>query len=171
MSADDSFLFGFGQDIHRAFVTVGPVAFGDAVHQADVEVVGAEFAAEAVEIGVHGGGVARPGFGEDSDFVARHMLQCLGHVRMASIGVRSVEEVKPVVIPIEQQIGESLDAERGLMGVSSRADGAGAHGEAASFDSGAAEGDGVGGREFRRESLGCDGVEDGSGTEPGRPEA
>ena len=141
------------------------------MHQADVEVVGAEFAAEAVEIGAHGGGVARPGFGEDSDFVARHMLQRLGDVRMASIGVRSIEEAQPVVVAIEQQIGESFDAKRGLMRMCSRADGAGAHGEAAGFNSGAAESDGVGGGEFRRERLGGDGVENGFGTEPGRSQA
>ena len=59
VGADDSFLLGFGENIHHAFVALGPVAFGDAVHQADVEIVGAEFAAEAVEIGACSGRVAR----------------------------------------------------------------------------------------------------------------
>src|SRR2546422_6431892 len=63
VSADDALFFGFGENIHDAFVALGPIAFAEAVHKADVDVIGAEFAAEAVEIRTSGDGVARPGLG------------------------------------------------------------------------------------------------------------
>ena len=64
MGADDAFLFGFGEYVHDRLVTGGPVGFGEAVHEHDVKMVGAEFLAEAIEIGAHFGSGARPGFGE-----------------------------------------------------------------------------------------------------------
>ena len=168
MGADDSLLLGFGENVHGAAVAVGPVGFGDAVHQADVEVVGAEFAAEAVEVGAHAGGVARPGFGEHGDFVAWHVLQRFGDVRVASVGVGGIEEAQTVIVAVQKKIGEALDAERGLVRVVSGADGAGAHGEATGLDAGAAESDGVGGGEFPRKSLVGDCLENGLGREPDR---
>jgi len=33
VSANDALFFGFGEDIHNAFVALGPVAFGEAVHE------------------------------------------------------------------------------------------------------------------------------------------
>ena len=69
---------------------------------------------------------------------------------MAAVGIGGVEETKAVVIAIEEQVGETLDAKRGLMRVVAGADGAGAHGETAGLDAGFAQGDGVGGAEFAR---------------------
>ena len=100
---------------------------------------------------------------EHRDFVARHVLESLGDVRMASVGVGGVEEAQAVIVSIEQKIGEAFDAERGLMRVMSGADGAGAHGEAAGLDAGVAERDGVGGGEFLAKSLFGERVEDGFG--------
>ena len=96
------------------------------------------------------------------------MLERFGYVRMASVGVGGVEEAEAVVVSVEQEIGESFDAERGLMRVMLGADSARAHGEAAGFDAGAAEGDGVRGGEFCGECLFGEGVEDGFGAEPCR---
>src|SRR5579872_1809075 len=141
------------------------------MHQADVEIVGAELATEAVKIGAHAGRVACPGFCQHGDFVALYVLESFGDVRMASIGVGSVEEAEAMIVSVEQKIGETFDAERGLMRVVLGTNGAGAHGEAAGLDAGAAESDGVGGGEFRGESLFGDGVEDGCGTEPGCSQA
>jgi hypothetical protein len=141
------------------------------VHQADVEVVGAEFAAEAVEIGAGAGGIARPSLRQDRDFVALDVLERFGHMRMASVGVGGIEETETVIVSVEEKIGEAFDAQRGLMRVMFGAYGPGAHGETAGFNAGAAESDGVGGGEFRGDRLICDGVEDGVGTEPGRSQA
>ena len=58
MGADDALLLGLREHVHDAAVACGPVGLGDAVDQEDVDVVDAEFLAEAVEIGAHGGGVA-----------------------------------------------------------------------------------------------------------------
>jgi hypothetical protein len=153
VGADDSLLFRFRKHVHGAAVAVGPVGFGYAVHEADVEVVGAEFAAEAVEIGAHGGGIACPGFCQHGDFVARHVLERFGDMGMASVRIGSVEEAQAMVVSVEKEIGEALDAERGLMRMVSGADGAGAHGETAGLDAGAAESDCIGCGEFVRE--GC----------------
>ena len=45
MGADDALLFGFGEDVHDAAIARGPVAFGDAVDEEDVDVLDAEFMA------------------------------------------------------------------------------------------------------------------------------
>ena len=112
MSANDTFLLGFGENVHDAFVALGPVAFGKAVHKANVNVIGAELATEAVEIGAGGGRVAGPGFGKDRDFVARNVLERFGNVRVAAVGIGRVEETKAVIVAVEEQVGEAFDAER-----------------------------------------------------------
>ena len=76
------------------------------------------------------------------------MLESFGDVRVASVGVGGIEEAQAVVVSVEQEIGEAFDAESGLMRVMSGADCAGAHGEAAGLDAGAAESDRVGGGKF-----------------------
>src|SRR6267143_4461787 len=139
VSANDAFFLGFGENIHDAFVAVGPIAFGEAVHEADVDVIGAEFAAEAVEIGASRGGVARPGLGEHGDFVAGNVLQRFGDVRVAAVGVGGIEEAQAVVVAIEKQAGEAFDAEGSLVRMMTAANGAGAHSQAASLDAGLAE--------------------------------
>ena len=57
------------------------------MHQAHVNVVGAQFAAEAVEVSARPGRVASPGLGEYGDLVAGHVLERLGDMRMAAVGV------------------------------------------------------------------------------------
>src|SRR5260370_32018501 len=158
MGADNAFCLGFGENVHDALEAVSPIAFGDAVHEADVDVIGAKLAAEAVEIGPSGGGVACPSFGEDGDFIARDMFEGLGDMRVAAVGISRGEEAQAVVVTIEQQVRETLEAEGGLMRMVPDANGAGAYGEAARLDAGLAESDGVRGAEFsreRRESKGA----------------
>src|SRR5260370_30501551 len=62
VSANDSLFLGFGENIHDAFVALGPVAFGKAVHEANLDVVGAKLAAETIQVGAGAGGVAGPPF-------------------------------------------------------------------------------------------------------------
>src|ERR1043166_4220781 len=143
VGADNTLLFGFGKNVHHAFVALGPIALGKAMHQHDVEIIGAEFFAEAVEIGAHFSGIARPRFGKHRNFVTRNMLERLSNMRMASIRVSRVEETESVVIAIEQQIGESFDAKRGLVGMMSTANGSGPHRQTAGVNAGPAENDGV----------------------------
>ncbi len=64
-------------------------------------------------------------------------------MRMASVRVGGIKKAQAVVVTVTQKIGQPLDAERCLMGVMSRADGAGSHREAAGLDAGAAERDEV----------------------------
>ena len=152
MSANDAFLLGFGENVHDAFVALGPVALGKAVHEANVNVIGAELATEAVEIGAGGGGVAGPSFGENGDTVARNVLKRFGNVRVAAVGIGRVEETKAVIVTVEEQVGEAFDAERGLVRMVADADGSSAHGEAAGLDPSLAERNGVGGIELSRKA-------------------
>jgi hypothetical protein len=151
VSANDALLLGFGENVHDAAVAVGPVGFGEAMHEADVDVIGAEFAAETVQVGASGDGVAGPGLGEDGDFVAGHMLEGFGDVRVAAVRICGVEEAQAVIVAVKKQVGETLYAEGGLMRMMAGADRAGAHSETAGLDAGLAEGDGVGSRKFARE--------------------
>src|SRR5712664_3560849 len=151
VSADDALLLGFGEDVHHAFEALGPVAFGEAVHEANVDLIGAEFAAEAVQIGACRSGVARPGLGEHGDLVARDMLEGFGDVRMAAVGIGGIEEAQAAIVAIEQQIGQAFDAERGLMRMMAHTDSARAHGETAGLDAGLPESYRIGCGELARE--------------------
>ena len=51
MSADNALLLGFGEHVHHSAVALRPVSFGQAMHQANVDVIGAEFLAKAIEVG------------------------------------------------------------------------------------------------------------------------
>ncbi len=151
MSANDALFFGFGENVHDAFVALGPIAFGEAVHEADVDVIGAELAAKTVEIGASGGGVARPRFGEHGDCIARDVLQGFGNVRVTAVRIGGIEEAQTMIIAIEEQVGEAFNAEGSLVGMMTAADGSGAHGEAAGLDVSLTEGHSVGGAELARE--------------------
>src|ERR1700751_327723 len=92
MRADDAFLFGFGENVHHWFEAGGPVAFGQAGHQKDVEMVCPEFPAKAIEVGTHFGSGARPGFREYGDFAAIDAFESFGDMRVAAVGIGGVEE-------------------------------------------------------------------------------
>jgi hypothetical protein len=69
--ADDAAFLRFGDDIHGAALFLVPVLIEHAVEQQDVDVVGVEFAAEAVEVSPHFGGGGGVGFRENRDLFAR----------------------------------------------------------------------------------------------------
>src|SRR5260370_1244522 len=60
IDANDALLFGFGENVHDAFVALGPITFGEAMHEAHVYIIGAELAAECIAIGAGGSGGASP---------------------------------------------------------------------------------------------------------------
>ncbi len=70
------------------------------MHEAHVDIIGAELAAESIEIGVGGGGVARPSLGEDGDLVAGDVLESFGDVRVAAIRIGGVEKAQTVVVSV-----------------------------------------------------------------------
>ena len=67
------------------------------------------------------------------------MLQSFGHVRMAAIGIRSIEKSQALVMTIQQQVREALYAERSLVRVVAATDGSRSHRKTAGADSSAAE--------------------------------
>src|SRR5260370_4536792 len=101
------------------------------MHEEHVDIIGAELTPETIEIGAGGGGVARPSLREDGDLVAGDVLKGFGDVRVAAIRIGGVEETQAVVVAVEEQVGETFDAEGGCMGMVADANGAGAHEEAA----------------------------------------
>ena len=50
MRADDSLLFGFGEDVHDSAVSIGPVAFCDAMDKKDIDVFGFQLATVTIEV-------------------------------------------------------------------------------------------------------------------------
>src|ERR1039457_5267836 len=90
---------------------------------------------------------------------------------MASIRIGGVEETQPGIVAVQQKIRESFDAECGLVRVMPRAEGAGAHGEAAGLNTRTAEGDGVGGGKLRHRRLGCKSSQQVLRVEPGGSQA
>jgi len=104
--ADDFLLPGFFEDVHHRAIARSPVAFRQAVHKYDVELLGAEFTAEAVEIGAHFVWIACPGLGEDGDFASIKVLEGFGHMRVATVRISGVEEAEAVFVePVEQEKG------------------------------------------------------------------
>src|SRR5438876_10755542 len=103
MGADDSFFFRLRKNVHDRLVAAGPVAFGEAVHQANVQVIDSQFAAETVEVGASRLGVACPSLREEGYFVSLNVLERFLDVRLTSIGIRAMEEAQAVVIAVEQQ--------------------------------------------------------------------
>src|SRR5207253_1862277 len=101
----------------------------------DVDVIGAELLAEAIEIrsdGLGGGGVR---FGEDDDLVARDGLQRLAHVGVTAILVGRIPEVDALIEAGAKKFGEAFVAElAGLVGAASAAVRSGAERETAQFD-------------------------------------
>src|SRR5260370_14470652 len=85
--ADGPLLLGFRENIHDASVSLGPITFGQAVHQTHVNVVGAQFAAEALQVNARPGRVACPGLGEDSNLVAGTVLERLSHMWLAAVSI------------------------------------------------------------------------------------
>ena len=115
MRADHSFLLGFREHVHDALVALGPVAFSQAVHEQDVDIVDAKLFAESVNIGTHACRISCPRFRKHGDFVPLHVLERLRYVRMAAVGIRSVEETQAFVVTVQQEIGEALHAQRSLV--------------------------------------------------------
>jgi hypothetical protein len=148
VGADDALMFGFFENIHDRAKTRGPVGFGEAMHQEQIDVVDAEFAAKAVNVRAHFFGFARPGFGEDGHFAAVHVLESFADVWMAAVRIGSVEETQALVVAIQEQTREAIDAESALVRGMPGADGAGAHRQATGDDAGAAERDRISGGNF-----------------------
>ena len=92
VGADDALLLGLGERVHRSRIFLRPAVLGQAVHHEYVDVIGVQFFPKAVDVGPHAGGVPRPGLGHDGHLVARDVLQSLGSVRVAAIGIGQIKE-------------------------------------------------------------------------------
>ncbi len=134
--------------------------------------VGAELAAVAVEVAAHACGIASVGLGHDDDLVARKLLDGGGDVGVRAVGVGGVEEAEAVVVvAVEEEAGEGIGAEAGLVGATAEADGAGSHGEARGADAGLAEDDFVVCADFLGKGLHGERGGGGVGCEPGGSQA
>ena len=112
----------------------------------DIDVVCAQLAAEAIEIGAHFlfGGGAR--LGEDGDFVAGHAFEGLFHVRVSAVLVGGIPETHAIIVGGVEKIGEAAEAELArLVGTATHAVGAGTLSQAAQLDLHGSEVDAVGG--------------------------
>src|SRR5260370_33651943 len=79
------------------------------------------------------------------------MLQRLGHVRMAAVGIRGVTESQPVVVTVQEQLGEALNAKRGLVRMMAAAHRSRSHRQAACLDARAPQRNAVRSAEFSGE--------------------
>jgi hypothetical protein len=113
------------------------------VHQANVEIVGAKFLAETIQVGAGGGRIARPSLGQHGYLVSRHVFERFRHVRMTSVGVGGVEETQAMVVAIEQQGRQAINAQRGLVRVMTGAHRTRTHSQSAGFDPSLSDGDRV----------------------------
>ena len=115
MRTNNPFVLGLGKHVHHALVTLSPIRFGHAMHQADIEIVDPKLPAKAVQISSCSRRIARLRLTHHRNFVPRHMLQRLRDMRMAAIRIRRVKETQPVIVAVQQQVRESLDPKRSLV--------------------------------------------------------
>src|SRR5215469_4003957 len=78
------------------------------------------------------------------------MLEGLGHVGMAAIGVGGVEKTQAMVVTVQQQVGEAFDSQGGLVRMVTASYGSCAHCQSAGSNAGAAEKDCVRGTKLLR---------------------
>ena len=71
---------------------------------------------------------------------------------MAAVRIGGVKEAQAVVVAVEQQVGKTLHAQRGLMRMMPAAHGARSHGQPAGGDPGLAKRYRIGGGKFARQS-------------------
>src|ERR1700720_3249917 len=100
MRPDDPFFLRFRENVHHSLVPLRPVSLGEAVHEANVQVVGPEFLAEAIEIGASLSGIACPSLGKHRDLVTAHVLEPLGHVSMTAVSVRRIKKAQAAVVAV-----------------------------------------------------------------------
>src|SRR5690242_2889926 len=122
MRANNSLLLRFREHVHYSAITRRPIAFGQAMHQEHVEVVGLQLATEAVEVGPNGFRIASPTFGQHRHLVTLGALQSIGNVWVASVRVGGIEESQALVVTVQQQVGKSLYAQLALVRSVTRAD-------------------------------------------------
>src|SRR5438270_2676166 len=135
VGSDDAFFFRLREHVHYAAKARSPVALCQAVHEADVEIVGIQLAAEAVEIGTRRLRIACPGLCHYRDLVPRNMAKRISHVRVTPVGIRSVQEAQAMIVAIQQELGESLNSQRALVRGVSVSNGARSHCQTAGLDS------------------------------------
>ena len=89
MSPNDPLLLRLRKHVHHSAIALRPISFGEAMHQANIEIVRSQFLSEAIQIGSRRRRVARPRFGQHRNPIALYMLQRFRHMQ-------------PMVISIEQ---------------------------------------------------------------------
>ena len=97
MRAHDALRLRLGNDRHRAFLLLRPVAVRHAVQQQDVHIVGAQFAAEAVEVRAHFFLRGGAGLGQDRDLLARQFFSA-AHMRMRAVLIGAIPEGHALIV-------------------------------------------------------------------------
>src|ERR1039457_6315228 len=100
MRPDYALFLSLREHIHPAAVTRRPITFSDAMHKADIDVIGSQLTPEAVQIFSHAFCISRIRLGHHYDLVPRNMLERRRHTRVASVAVRRIKETQAVFVAI-----------------------------------------------------------------------
>ena len=106
------------------------------MHKANVQIICAKLSPVAVEIRARRLRITRPRLSQHHNLVARNVLQCFGHMRMAPIRIRRIEEAQAIVISIQKQSGKPFQAELRLVRTTSETDRSRPHRKTARLDPG-----------------------------------
>jgi len=137
VGADDALLFGLIEDIAGRLERLRPVVGAHAMQQQDVEVVGVQLLAIAIDHGHRIVGLLQAVFRHQPVAIARNAGQRdAQHVVHAGVVLRSFEETNAVVVGVADQARELLLAEFALHFA---AEGARAEGQAGHLDARVAE--------------------------------
>ena len=113
---DEALRLEIAKHVHGTLHGLGPLRISDAVQEDDVEVVRAELAQEALDVGANLVGRATHRLGGYGHRLASDLPQRRSHVRMGAVHVGRVPEADAVLVGEAQQVGKALDAEVALVG-------------------------------------------------------
>ncbi len=116
---------GLAEGVHGGTHLFRPVTVGQAVQQHDVDVVGAQFTAEALDIALDAGGIPGRGLGGDRHPLAGDLAERRPQERVRLIEIRRVPPLHALIQRVAQKAGKSLLAQIALLapGLGARADG------------------------------------------------
>jgi len=149
--ANNAAVLSLRDHLHRAAHAHVPVGGFHFVQQQNIDVVGAQLFAEAIQIGFDVGGRCRICLGEDYHLLARYLFQCLAEVGVAAVLVGGIPEVDALVERGSEQLRDALVPEFSrLIGTAVSAVRSSAHREPAKFDAARAKRNSVGSVFFGR---------------------
>ena len=139
VGADDAALLFLGEHVHDPAIREGPLLVGQAMHENDVDVIGIQFAQDAIHIALGLAGRGGANFGGDDHVLAVDVIKRGREVAMATVLIRAVPKRDAPLKAVDEQVGQCVRSQVRLVGTPAPTIGARAKTELRDRDAGGAE--------------------------------